>query len=282
MKVHPAWYISAALLIHCAPQLPPDQVAAWKPQRPLAGAEITLYYNPGAVHAVLKNPAAVTAELLQMRGDQQPPLPLRLAMARKGSLWQVHTLLQPEARMLLLRFTAERTDDNRGESWLSLVFSDDGRPVIGAHLEKALLLQQGGVAGYPCRKDLHEAETELEAELTVWPQNIAARTALWDLLLRQYPVASTTTRVRNELRQVYESAGGDEEILAALLPFFYRTGQAYIAREIITESVALLPHGSVAAAARRWEISQEADPVKKAAMIAAFQHDFPRALPPQP
>lgn len=281
MKVHPACLLLATLLAGCAPQMPPDQVAAWQPERPLAGAELTIWYNPGAAAAVLKNPVAITAELLQLRGDQAP-LPTPLAMTRKGGRWQAHTVLLPGARLLLLRFAAGMIDDHQGAHWESLVYSADGRPVPGAHLEKALLLQRGEVAGYRLHKNLREAETELEAELTVWPQNIAARTALWDLLLHQYPVPSTTTRVRNELRQAFENAAGDEEILAALLPFFFRTGQAYAAREIIAESVALLPRGPVAVAARRWEISQQADPIKKAAMIAAFEHDFPGQAPPQP
>jgi len=280
-SLFPTAALLTLMLLNCSREMPLDQAAAWKPEQPLAGGELTLYYNPDATAALLKNAGAMTAELLQFCGGRTPRVD-RLAMVQKRGLWQARFVLQPDARLLLLRFVADRTDDQQGRNWESLVYSSDGRPVPGAHLEKSLLLQRGEAAGFAVAKDLRAAETELEAELTVWPKNIPARTTLWDLLLHQHPGESTAARVRSELRQAYDEAGGDEETLAALLPFFFRTGQAYAARQIIEDSVALLPRGPVAAAAREWEISQQSDPIKKAAMIAAFQHDFPGAAPPQP
>jgi hypothetical protein len=280
---HPLFSLFAlsGVLLSCTPKIAPERVAAWRPEKPLPGSELTLYYNPSAPQALLKNSPGVTAEVLELRGDPAP-VKTRIRMHKKGKIWQGRLALQPDSRMLLIRFAAEETDDNQGAYWESLVFSADGRPVSGAHLQKAMLLQKGLISGFAYRTDLREAVTELEAELTIYPLNLAAKTALWDLLLRQYPVESTKERVRNELRQIYENAGGDEETLAALLPFFFRTGQAYAANQIIEESVALLPRGPVAAAARRWQIEQENDPQKKASMIEAYHRDFARQVLQQP
>lgn len=269
-------------LTGCSRQLPPGQVAAWQPGQPMAGAPLTLYYDPAAPGAILAAEAGLTAELLIVCA---PQLPVRaeLPMTIKNGVWRARHLLPAEGQFFLLRFySGEKEDNNGGRYWESIIYGREMRPARGAHLQKSLLLQQGGIEGFSWRQEPGEAETELEAELAIYPDNLEAKTALWDLLLRRYPLASTRTRVRNELRQVYENAGGDEEILAALLPFFFRTGQEYIARQIVAESVALLPRGPVAAAARRWEIGQENDAIKKASLIEAYNAEFPqRALPAQ-
>ena len=258
----------------CSRQMPPGQVAAWLPDRPQAGGEITLFYNPAAPGAVLVNGTGLTAEMLIMR-TSEPPIRTELPMAQKDGVWRTRHLLPAEGQFFLLRFAANgKTDDNGGRCWEGILHGREMRPLRGAHLQKSLLLQQGGAGGFPFRQSLSEAETELEAELALYPDNLEAKSALWDLLLRRSPLASTKERVRNELRQIYENAGGDEETLAALLPFFFRTGQEYAARQIIAESVALLPRGPVAAAARRREIEREQDPIKKASMIEAYNKEF--------
>jgi hypothetical protein len=212
--------------------------------------------------------------MLIMR-TSEPPIRTELPMAQKDGVWRTRHLLPAEGQFFLLRFAANgKTDDNGGRCWEGILHGREMRPLRGAHLQKSLLLQQGGAGGFPFRQSLSEAETELEAELALYPDNLEAKTALWDLLLRRSPLASTKERVRNELRQIYENAGGDEETLAALLPFFFRTGQEYAARQIIAESVALLPRGPVAAAARRREIEREQDPIKKASMIEAYNKEF--------
>ena len=260
----------------CSRQMPPGQVAAWLPDRPQAGGEITLFYNPAAPGAVLVNETGLTAEMLIMR-TSEPPILTELPMTQKDGVWRTRHLLPAEGQFFLLRFAANgKTDDNSGRCWEGILHGREMRPLRGAHLQKSLLLQQGGAGGFPFRQSLSEAETELEAELALYPDNLEAKTALWDLLLRRSPLASTKERVRNELRQIYENAGGDEETLAALLPFFFRTGQEYAARQIIAESVTLLPRGPVAAAARRREIEREQDPIKKASMIEAYNKEFPQ------
>ncbi len=258
----------------CSRQMPPGRVAAWLPDQPQAGGEITLFYNPAVPGAVLVNETGLTAEMLIMR-TSEPPIRTELPMAQKDGVWRTRHLLPAEGQFFLLRFAANgKTDDNGGRCWEGILHGREMRPLRGAHLQKSLLLQQGGAGGFPFRQSLSEAETELEAELALYPDNLEAKTALWDLLLRRSPLASTKERVRNELRQIYENAGGDEETLAALLPFFFRTGQEYAARQIIAESVALLPRGPVAAAARRREIEREQDPIKKASMIEAYNKEF--------
>lgn len=260
----------------CSRRMPPGQVAAWLPSEPQAGSRLTLFYDSSAPGALLADASDITAELLILRAPL-PPISAGLPMAKKSGVWRVRLQLPAEGQCFLLRFVGGgKRDDNGGRCWESILYGREMRPVRGAHLQKSLLLQQGGSAGFPFRQALNEAETELEAELALYPDNLEAKTALWDLLLRRSPLESTKERVRNEIRQIYENAGGDEEILAALLPFFFRTGQEYAARQIIAESVALLPRGPVAAAARRWEIEQEQDPIKKASLIEAFHKDFPQ------
>ncbi len=267
-------------LTGCSRQMPPRQVAAWLPGQPQAGGEITLFYDPAAPGAVLAGEPGLTAELL-IAHSSGPPLRAGVPMAQKAGIWQVRHLLPDDGQFFLLRFcSGEKRDDNGGRCWESILAGREMRPVKGGHLQKSLLLQRGGMEGFSWRQDLGEAETELEAELALYPDNLEAKTALWDLLLRRSPFESTRIRVRNELRQVYENAGGDEEILAAILPFFFRTGQEYVARQIIAESVALLAHGPVAAAARRWEIEHEQDPIKKASLIEAYKQEFRQTYPP--
>ena len=259
----------------CSPKMSPDQVLVWQPEKPQPGMPAALLYNPASPQAALPSPAQLNARIQILRPNS-PPQVIETALEPKGKIWRARFEVPADAQMVLAVLTAAgKSDDRQGQSWESLLYSRDGRTVQGAHLQKSRLLRHGAAAGFPYRTNLREAETELTAELTLYPGNLEARTELWDLLLTAYPAGAMQGRVRTELRQMYENAAGDEEILAALLPFFFRTGQEYIARQIIEESVALLPRGPVARAARRIAIDREDDPQKKAALIAAFVKDFP-------
>lgn len=263
----------------CAPKMSPDQVLIWQPDKPQPGMPAALLYNPASTESALPAPTQLTARIQFLRSGA-PPQIIAAALEPTGDLWRVRLHIPADALMLLaVLTTAGKSDDRQGQSWESLLYSRDGRAVQGAHLQKSRLLRQGADSGFPYRINLREAETELTAELTLYPGNLEARTELWDLLLTAYPEGAMQGRVQAELRQMYENAAGDEEILAALLPFFFRTGQEYIARQIIEESVRLLPRGPVARAARRIAFDREADPQKKAALIAAFLKDFPGESP---
>lgn len=262
------------LSISCSEKMPRGETVRWLPDKPLAGQEVILLYNPDGAEAVLTSPVHLYGRIL-MLADNAGSEVLNLPMHKDNNLWQTRFTIAKDVRMFLLHFEDRgKLDDRRGLNWEGFVYGSDERPVAGAHLCKSQLLQNGGRGGFSYRQDLHQAEIELEAELALYPSSLAAKTALWELLLRAHPGSAALERVRNELRQTYEAAAGDEEILAALLPFFFKTGQEYIARQIIAESVHLLPRGPVARAARRLDIERETDPVKKAALQEAFERDF--------
>lgn len=86
-------------LTGCSRQLPPGQVAAWQPGQPMAGAPLTLYYDPAAPGAILAAEAGLTAELLIVCA---PQLPVRaeLPMTIKNGVWRARHLLPAEGTVL--------------------------------------------------------------------------------------------------------------------------------------------------------------------------------------
>jgi hypothetical protein len=139
-----------------------DQVASISPAKPKIGSEITITYDAGARAAVLREPKGITAEVLLIRSEGVPLL-RELPMKKSGKLWKSSfTLGENKAQLLLLQFAAVAGKDDNGQNvWDLLVYGSNGQPVRGAHLQRASILQRGGLLDFKCQKDLAAAKREL-------------------------------------------------------------------------------------------------------------------------
>ena len=113
-----------------------------------------------------------------------------LDMEYKEDQWQAYyTLTDTSVKMLLFSFQAkdslglrnqELTDDNGGEYWDALVYDQDGAPIRGAHQARAL--SYTGMGGSR-KKNLPQAFTEIKNELSVFPDNMPARSLMYSIVL---------------------------------------------------------------------------------------------------
>jgi len=254
-----------------------EQVTTISPQKPKVGDEIIITYNTASKAANLRNVKEITAEVLVMRDGEMPSLQ-EIPMKKSDKLWKgSFKLSDPKARVMLLRFSSgEMKDDNGENSWDVLVYGSNGQPLKGAHLQQASLLQRGAIIDFKVAKDLEGAKAELAKELELYPDNWAAATTSWSLLMREKPGDETKAAIKGELEQLYRAHKNDEEAVAGLLNWFEQTDQKERADEIRKSAVAANPKGKIAESKRQSEIFAERDGAKRLELLEQFLADFPQ------
>jgi len=254
-----------------------EQVATISPQKPKVGDEIVITYNLASKAANLRNVKEITAEVLVMRDGEMPSLQ-EIPMKKSDKLWKgSFKLSDQKARVMLLRFSSgEMKDDNGENSWDVLVYGSNSQPLKGAHLQRASLLQRGAIIDFKVAKDMEGAKAELAKERELYPDNWAATTTSWSLLMREKPGDETKAAIKGELEKLYEARKNDEEAVAGLLSWFEQTGQKERADEIRKSAVAANPKGKIAESKRQSEIFAERDGAKRLELLEQFLADFPQ------
>jgi thiol-disulfide isomerase/thioredoxin len=254
-----------------------EQVATISPQKPKVGDEIIITYNTASKAANLRNVKEITAEVLVMRDGEMPSLQ-EIPMKQSDKLWKgSFKLSDQKARVMLLRFSSgEMKDDNGENSWDVLVYGSNSQPLKGAHLQRASLLQRGAIIDFKVAKDMEGAKAELAKERELYPDNWAATTTSWSLLMREKPGDETKAAIKGELEKLYEAHKRDEEAVAGLLNWFEQTGQKERADEIRKSAVAANPKGKIAESKRQSEIFAERDGAKRLELLEQFLADFPQ------
>jgi thiol-disulfide isomerase/thioredoxin len=254
------------------------QVAAFTPSVLSVGSEVQISYDAGAPGAALSNVSAVTAEILIMR-EQQPPLLREIALTASGQVWKgVWTVDDPKSLLFMVRFASgARIDDNGEKCWILIVHGADGKPVKGAALSLAVVQMTGEQFEFKHPRNLTEAMKMAGRELSAYPDNWKAEIFRYRLMLRQKPGEETMNEVKGDLARLYEANRGNEEAVAAMLPFFEQTGQKDLAGKIRADALASSPRGMITQSARAAEMMSTREPAKRVQLVEAFINDFPQA-----
>ena len=254
-----------------------EQAAAIRPQNPKVGDEIVITYDQGAKAANLRDVRQITAEVLLAKETDLPVL-LELPMKKSAKIWECSfKLLDDQVRVLLIRFVSgELIDDNGENAWNALVFGSDGRPLRGAHLQRAYGRQYGSVIDFKIAKDTEGAKADFLRERELHPDNWRAAFAWWSALMREKPGDETKAEIKKDLENVYKLQKNNGEAVASLLYWFPQVGAKERADQIKAEAIAADPKGPVAMMERRREVFAEKDPRKNLELLDEFLADFPQ------
>jgi thiol-disulfide isomerase/thioredoxin len=254
-----------------------SEVATISPQNPKVGDRITLTYDGSARSAVLRDPPSMIAEVMVLRADDDP-IVLEPPMKRSGSLWKASfSLKQGGAQLILFRFRAgQRLDDNGENTWRSLVYGQDDRPVEGAYVASATFHQYPNFRGFKSQKNPDAASAALREERNLYPNNWRAVIAGWQFMGRSAMSDEGKTVIHKELDDLYAAHKTDEEAVAQIVTWYERTGQKETAESIRGPIIAENSTGKVAEAAKQALIYQERDPAKRVQLIEDFLKEFPQ------
>jgi len=269
----------ASLSLFVLPCLSPaGEVAGALPGQPKYGDTITFSYDAEAPGATLTGADQLKVELLWVRATGRPTV-IELPMERDGEQWEATVDLTDKTVVsALYRFTSgDKTDDGNGRSWDLLVYGDDGRPVESAHLMNGYTLGNPNYYGFSRPADIALALSEVGAELTQYPSNLKARTARWDLLMKQENRDEALKTVSSELDAALLQDKDDQETVSALLPWYEQVGRAEEGARMKGESIAAHPGGVVEKKARYEEVFAQDDKAKRVELYDAYRHDFPPA-----
>jgi tetratricopeptide (TPR) repeat protein len=197
--------------------------------------------------------------------------------------WQAYyTLTDTSVKMLLFAFQAKDSlglrnedllDNNGGEYWDALVYGQDGTPVRGAHQARALSYTgMGGWRG----KDLRQAYTEIKNELSVFPDNLPARSLMYSIVLSLNEYDSTTRRkIEREIDSYLDEHPDDEQIVNFAINAYRMIGLTDKAKDLEDKLVERNPKSNQAAMKSLDEIMKLEDTEVRAERLGAFLDEFP-------
>jgi thiol-disulfide isomerase/thioredoxin len=268
-------FLAAGLL--ALPWLAAGQVFTTSPPSPLIGADVTLTFDGTASGATLGGKSSLRGEAFLML-DSDAPVRISFPMSKSGVKWTgSFPLTDDRTRLILFRVVADKEEDaGDGNAPFVMVYGSNGKPLMGANLQRASLMLGGGFMEFKHAKDFAGAYAAFSNEKELYPDNWRVYPLEWNAMMRENRGEETAAKVKTALEGYYERFKGNGDALAAVLPWFDKTGQKERGEAITKAAIEAAPTGPVAEATRRGALLAERDMTKRAELIEKFLADFPQ------
>jgi len=249
-----------------------------KPEKPKIGDEITISYTPALSQKGLTDVSNIVANILVIN-DMTPELK-ELNMQKSGGTWKTSfKLADTKSILFAIRFTSgEKTDDNNGDVWRFMVYTQNDKPAKNACLNLSSLYKSGEMLGFKVKKSAEESKALLEKELAAYPENVAALSTKWGVMAKENKGEATTEKIKNELLTAYHANRTDEKAIITLLRWFDQTGLEKRGKDIKDSILVANPGGSLALTERMNKVFGNRNSPDLVTDIQKVMVDFP-AMP---
>jgi thiol-disulfide isomerase/thioredoxin len=252
------------------------QVFTIAPQQPTIGASITLAYDPSSPGATLKGKLGLRGEAM-MLGEFDMPTLVEVPLTKSGGKWTGSFVLGDDrARLLIFRVVAGKDQDNGdGNAPSVMVHGKDGKPLMGANLQRGNFMAGGGILEFKHARDFGEAKASYATEKALYPDNWKTYPAEWGVMMRENRGDETKGKIKPTLDEFYAKFKDNDEAVAAVIGWYAQTGQQEKADAIKKAAIEKNPKGAVAQNDRRGDIFRQADRAKQIELIEKYIADFP-------
>ncbi len=252
------------------------EVATVIPAKPKIGDKITITYDQNNPASGLKEAKAVTAQILVMRPEQGGKV-LEYPMEKKNGIWKKTFVLdEKSARVLLFRFTdGTNVDDNNKNVWHSLVYGKNGKPLRDAQYLRSLVFRFAYNRGFIHGKDIPLSQKDIDGELTLYPDNVKAAGARWDIAFQTSKDPATLKMIESELDVQLKKHAAKEEQIGQLLVWVERVYSKEKTDSIRTSWISKNPAGLIAESTLRGQALAERDSLKRIGLVEKYLSVFP-------
>ena len=253
-----------------------SNVFSISPEHPTIGSAFTVTYNAAAPTAKLKDATGIELYSLVFRNGDDP-LFLDLPMKKEGNRWTASGQIADKnsSYMIFRCVSTEQADDNGDNGFDAMIAGSDGKPVLGSHEARGLILSYGQYNSFKRTKDLERAKDELNQEMQMYPQNWRAQIDLLSMKYREDHSDEGKARLKPEVEKTFETNKENEEAVARIVESYGMYGDSAKADMIEKEAIASKPHGIVARLSRWSKITSEQDGGKRVSEILQYLKDYP-------
>jgi thiol-disulfide isomerase/thioredoxin len=234
----------ALFLSHLA--LSQHEAVILKPAKPENGKTVTIYYAPEKSPTGITNASEITAEVLlkNERTSEIKFFPMKLS--KKG--WQVSLKLPGDnTAVFMVRFrSGNQLDNNDHDTWIFMIYGNDGRPVRNASYLMALFHSNFAVRGFTIKPSRDEVNSYYDKELNLYPDNINALQYKWSRIWNENPCDSTKEQIREEVLFAIQANSSDEETISILSNNLTIIGLREESDHIKDSIIAISPDGFIA------------------------------------
>jgi len=253
-----------------------SNVFSISPEHPAIGSAFTVTYNAAAPTAKLKDATGIELYSLVFRNGDEP-LFLDLPMKKEGNRWTASGQIADKnsSYMIFRCVSHDQADDNGDNGFDAMIAGSDGKPVMGSHEARGLILSYGQYNSFKRTKDLERAKDELNQEMQMYPRNWRAQIDLLSMMYHEDHSDEGKARLKPEVEKTFETNKENEEAVARIVESYGMYGDSAKADMIEKEATASKPHGLVARLSRYSHIMEEKDHAKRATMIQQYLNDYP-------
>jgi len=214
-----------------------------KPEKPVNGGKVTLFYSPVKSPAGITGTSPVNADVLMIVTGILETKTISMDPVKGG--WKASLELPGKnTTVFLVKLVSDgKTDDNNGDVWKFLVYDKQGKPVENSCSTLASLYQMAELQGFRIKKSPEKASEYLERELSAYPGNTGALSMKWSKLMREKKGDETIAQIKDELLKVFGATKGNEKVIYALLAWFTQVGMENRGKEIKDSILAASPNG---------------------------------------
>jgi len=226
----------------------------------------------------LQNPKDIQA--LLYRNQMDPPEIIDLN--KDLVTWKAtFTVSDTSVKMILIAFQAMDSlglrhqnliDDNNGQYWDLLIYDMNNKPVQGAHQIRAL--SYTGMGGKR-NKNMRRAYDEIKNELTLYPDNLSARSLMYSILLSASNYGEETrSRIEREVDSLLRQKPDDETIMNFAVSGYRMIGETTKAQRIEAKLIKRNPRSNQAAMKALDEITKIENVEDRAQRLDIFLEEY--------
>lgn len=190
------------------------------PEKPVRGTAVQFNYRTGTFPGKL---AIEPDRVILLLYTDQISGPADIVMTKESGRWQaVHTVGDTTPPFLMYGFRIiypgdTLVDDNGHRYWDILIYDTSGRPLQGAHLNRAMsyLGSETIRSGEP-----ELAMREIDRELSLYPDNYTARQLKYTLRLQNTgDPAATRDDIKAEIKKILREDDSEQSLIFAIRTF---------------------------------------------------------------
>jgi thiol-disulfide isomerase/thioredoxin len=256
-----------------------SEAVSFEPAQPENGKKVKIFYAPEKSPTGITNASEITAEVLLKNEINNEIKYFPMKSSKKG--WHVSFSLPADSTaVFLVRFrSGNQLDDNNHDTWIFMIYGNDGRPVRNASYLMALFHSDFFVRGFTINPSQDEVNSYYEQEVSLYPDNANVLQYKWNRMWSENPGDSTKKQIENEILSVIQANSSDQELIYSISNVLTVYGLREKHDKIRDSIIVVSPDGFISMMDRLYKVMSYSSSERKILEINKLLFDYPDMVP---
>ncbi|MGE5353613.1 MAG: redoxin domain-containing protein [Acidobacteriota bacterium] len=266
--------LSFLILFTFAAKEPAAAKFSLSPERPKAGEDVVVKYNPEGTSLQDADKIEMIAYLYSVDLDEAKGV----EMKKEGGTFTGVVKTSPSTRGIIIKFKNNETvDNNKGEGFIVNLYDANGKEIPGTMAGLAAAKGNWGVRYLEMERDRQGAEKLFLEEFKKNPQVKTEYLDQYFKVILPLMGEKANSIITKELKAAEKNPKNSEEYFTLMTTWYGNVKNASKSAEYKKKLLEKFPTGKLAENEKYAEISKTTDLNKKLELIKAFESSFPKS-----